>query len=269
MSKGKLFVISGASGVGKSTVLGRVMTAIDDLRFSVSATTRKPRPGEVEGESYYFVTKEQFRQMIEENAFLEYDAHMDNYYGTPEAQLEEKLGLGKGSVGLLPLNETALGVENAYQIASACSRVKAIFLGGEDLTADLRCKRTKEGHEIAYARSRMVVAARAAGVDVYDTPFTDVNDDEGIYVDAQYAKSLGFTGKSAISPRHVKAINQVFSPTKTDIDYAYEVMEAIRIGNEQGKGAVSLRGKMIDAPIVARAQQTIAAAEALGLGREA
>ena len=184
-------------------------------------------------------------------------------------QLEEKLGLEQGSVGLIPLIETALGVENAYQIASASPRVKAIFLGGEDLTADLRCKRTKEGHEIAYARSRMVVAARAAGVDVYDTPFTDVNDDEGIYVDAQYAKSLGFTGKSAISPRHVKAINEVFSPTKADIDYAYEVMEAIRIGNEQGKGAVSLRGKMIDAPIVARAQQTIAAAEALGLGREA
>ena len=184
-------------------------------------------------------------------------------------QLEEKLGLENGSVGLIPLIETALGVENAYQIASACKRVKAIFLGGEDLTADLRCKRTKEGHEIAYARSRMVVAARAAGVEVYDTPFTDVNDDEGIYTDAQYAKSLGFTGKSAISPRHVKAINEVFSPSMKDIDYAYEVMEAIRIGKEQGKGAVSLRGKMIDAPIVARAQQTIDAAIALGLGREA
>jgi len=184
-------------------------------------------------------------------------------------QLEEKLGMEKGTVGLIPLIETALGVENAYQIASACNRVKAIFLGGEDLTADLRCKRTKEGHEIAYARSRMVVAARAAGVEVYDTPFTDVNDDEGIYTDAQYARSLGFTGKSAISPRHVGAINEVFSPTLKDIEYAYEVMEAIRIGKEQGKGAVSLRGKMIDAPIVARAQQTIDAAVALGLGREA
>ncbi len=183
--------------------------------------------------------------------------------------LEEKLGMENGTVGLIPLIETALGVENAYQIASACKRVKAIFLGGEDLTADLRCKRTKEGQEIFYARSRMVVAARAAGVEVYDTPFTDVNDDEGIYTDAQLAKSLGFTGKASISPRHVKAINEVFSPSMKDIDYAYEVMEAIRIGKEQGKGAVSLRGKMIDAPIVARAQQTIDAAIALGLGREA
>lgn len=182
--------------------------------------------------------------------------------------LEEKLGMERNTVGLIPLIETALGVENAFQIASASERVKAIFLGGEDLTADLHCKRTKEGGEISYARARMVMAARAAGVEVYDTPFTDVNDDEGIYVDAQYAKSLGFTGKASISPRHVNAINEVFSPSQKDIDYAYEVMEVIRVGKEQGKGAVALRGKMIDAPIVARAQQTIAMAEALGLGRE-
>ena len=103
--------------------------------------------------------------------------------------LEEKLGMETGSVGLIPLIETALGVENAFLIASASPRVKAIFLGGEDLTADLHCKRTKEGHEISYARSRMVMAARAAGVEVYDTPFTDVNDDQGIYTDAQLAKS--------------------------------------------------------------------------------
>ena len=181
--------------------------------------------------------------------------------------LEEKLGMEKNSVKLIPLIETALGIENAFQIATASKRVAAIFLGGEDLTADLHCKRTKEGNEINYARCRMVCAARAAGIDVYDTPFTDVNDDEGIYVDAEYARSLGFTGKSSISPRHVKAINEVFSPSQKDIDYAYEVMEAIRIGKEQGKGAVALRGKMIDAPIVARAQQTISMAEELGLGR--
>ncbi len=96
MSKGKLFVISGASGVGKSTVLKQVMNAREDLKFSVSATTRAPRPGEVEGESYYFVTKEQFEDMIKRGEFLEYDAHMNNYYGTPAAQAEEKLE--KGSV---------------------------------------------------------------------------------------------------------------------------------------------------------------------------
>ena len=183
------------------------------------------------------------------------------------SEVEEKLGLEKNTVGLMPLIETAMGVENAYAIASATERVKALFLGAEDLTADLQCKRTKEGREIEYARTRLVVAARAAGVDVYDTPFTDVNDDEGIWVDAQLAKALGFTGKASISPRHVEVINQVFSPTQKEVDYAYEVMDAIALAKEQGKGAIALHGKMIDAPIVARAQRTIDMANALGMRR--
>lgn len=94
MSQGKLFVISGASGVGKSTVLKRVLEERPDVRFSVSATTRPPREGEVEGVSYYFVTQEKFRKMIAENAFVEYDDHMKNFYGTPRDQLEEKLEKG-------------------------------------------------------------------------------------------------------------------------------------------------------------------------------
>lgn len=183
-------------------------------------------------------------------------------------ELEEKLGLEKNTVKLMLLMETAMGVENAYISASASERVGAIFLGAEDLTADLRCKRTKESREIEYARQRMVVAGRAANVDVYDTPFTDVNDDEGIRRDAAVAKAMGFTGKASISPRHVDAINEVFSPSEKDISYAYEVMDAIRLAKEQGRGAIALHGKMIDAPIVARAQQTIAAAVELGLGRE-
>jgi len=183
-------------------------------------------------------------------------------------QVEEALGMEQNTVGLMPLIETALGVENAFGIATASKRVEALFLGAEDLTADLQCQRTKEGREIEYARTRLVVAARAAGIAVYDTPFTDVNDDEGIVTDAKVAKALGFSGKAAISPRHVEAINQVFSPTEKEIDYAYAVIEAIETAKAQGKGAISLYGKMIDAPIVARAQQTIAMAEELGLGRE-
>lgn len=183
------------------------------------------------------------------------------------SQLENRLGFAPNTVGLMPLLETALGVENAFAIASASKRVRALFLGAEDLTADLRCKRTKEGREIEYARTRLVVAARAAGVDVYDTPFTDVNDDEGIWTDARLAKALGFTGKASISPRHVEVINQVFSPSQKDVDYAYEVMDAITLAKEQGRGAIALHGKMIDAPIVARAQQIIDMAQALGMGR--
>lgn len=103
MSKGKLFVISGASGVGKSTVLQKVIQQRDDLLFSVSATTRPPRPSEKDGVNYYFVTKEQFRSMIENNEFLEYDAHMSNFYGTPAAQIEEKLTRGHVILDIEPV----------------------------------------------------------------------------------------------------------------------------------------------------------------------
>ena len=178
-------------------------------------------------------------------------------------EVEEKHNIKK-STHIIPLIETALGVENAFEIAKSSDRVKAIFLGAEDLTADLRCKRTKKGDEIFYSRGRLVTAARAANIDAYDTPFTDVEDEEGLEQDALFAKSLGFTGKAAISPRHVMIINEVFSPTIEEIEYAKEVMDIIRVAKEQGKGAISLRGKMIDAPIVARAMQTLKMAEQLG-----
>ena len=178
-------------------------------------------------------------------------------------EVEEKHNI-KNFTHIIPLIETALGVENAFEIAKSSDRVRAIFLGAEDLTADLRCKRTKKGDEIFYSRGRLVTAARAANIDVYDTPFTDVEDEDGLRKDALFAKSLGFTGKAAISPRHVMIINEVFSPTIEEIEYAKEVMDIIRVAKEQGKGAISLRGKMIDAPIVARAMQTLKMAEQLG-----
>lgn len=175
----------------------------------------------------------------------------------------------EGSVGIIALIETALGVENAFSVACASQRIKALLLGAEDLTSDLRCVRTKEGREIEYARCRLVVAARAAGIEIYDTPFTDVNDDEGIYEDAKTAKALGFTGKASISPRHVDAINEVFTPSLEEIEYAYEVLSAIELAKKQGKGAIALRGKMIDAPIVLRAKRVVETAQQLGIsGRD-
>ena len=135
MTKGKLFVISGASGVGKSTVLAKVMEQRKDLTFSVSATTRAPRPGEVEGVSYYFVTKETFLDMIRENAFLEYDNHMDNYYGTPKAQLEEKLTRGHVMLDIEP--------NGAFTVKNARPDAELIFIAPpslEELEARLRSR---------------------------------------------------------------------------------------------------------------------------------
>ena len=175
--------------------------------------------------------------------------------------LERAYGIPEGHTKLIALLETAVGVENAYAIATASPRVEALFLGAEDLTADLRCQRTKEGAEIAYARGRVVMAARAAGVEAYDTPFTDVRDIEGLEQDAAYAKSLGFSGKACISPAHVAGVNRAFSPSAQEIQYAKDVFGAIEEAKRQGKGAISLRGKMIDAPIVQRARLVLEAAQ--------
>ena len=172
-------------------------------------------------------------------------------------KVEERSGIEKGSVKILPLIETALGVEKAFEIASSDVRVAGLFLGGEDFTADMHCKRTKEGQEIFYARTRLVCAARAWGIEAYDTPFTDVEDMEGLRKDTEGAKSRGCAGKAVISPRHVDIVNEVFSPTEAEIEYAHDVMDAIEDGKRQGKGVISLRGKMIDAPIVKRAQQVL------------
>lgn len=188
---------------------------------------------------------------------------VSDYIGT----VEEKHGIAPGTVRLLPLIETAKGIENVGAIAACDGRISAIFLGAEDLTADMRCKRTPGGGEISYARSRVVIAARAAGVEPIDTPFTDIGDDEGIKNDALLAKSLGFSGKAAISPRHVRIINRIFSPSPEEIEYAAEVMAAIRRAGALGKGAVSLRGKMIDKPVAVRAAQILEMAERLKGGR--
>lgn len=169
------------------------------------------------------------------------------------------------AVGIIPLIETALGLENAYRIASCSPRIKGMLLGAEDLTADLHCKRTKEGREIFYARSRMVACGRAAGVEIFDTPFTDTRDEEGIKSDAELAKSLGFTGKAAITPRHLETINAAFSPTAEDIEYARAVLAAIEEAEREGRGVIALNGKMIDAPVVERARQVLDAAQAIGL----
>ena len=160
-------------------------------------------------------------------------------------------------INIIPILESALGIENSFQIASSDKRVDALFLGAEDLTADINARRTKKGDEIFYSRSRVVIAAKASSVDAIDTPFTDTNDIEALEKDTLYAKDLGFSGKAVISPRHIETVNSTFLPSEEEIEYAKEVLEAIAEGERLGKGAVSLNGEMIDAPVVNRAKRII------------
>ncbi|MGE4299000.1 MAG: CoA ester lyase [Desulfovibrionaceae bacterium] len=169
------------------------------------------------------------------------------------AAAEKACGRPHGDVGLILLLESALGVENAFAIASAHDRVEGLFFGAEDFCADMGAQRTATGEEIAYARGRVVVAAKAARVDAIDTPFTAVDDLENLERDARLGRQMGFDGKAVISPQHVRIVNRVFMPTEAEITWAGRIKAAMEQGVAEGKGAVSLDGNMVDGPIVKRA----------------
>lgn len=181
--------------------------------------------------------------------------------------IEKEEGFEAGSIKIIPLVETAYGLENVYNIIKASKRVVGILLGGEDLTADLGIKRTKEGQEIFYARNKVATACKALRVDAIDTPFTDTNDYEGLKADTARAKSLGMTGKSSINPRQIDTIHSVFAPTEPEIKHALRVLDAMEEAKREGKGVFSLDGKMVDAPIINRAITTVELAKLLGLIR--
>lgn len=180
-------------------------------------------------------------------------------------QIEVEEGFENKSIKLIPIVETAYGVENVYNIIKASDRVVAVLLGAEDLTSDLGIKRTKEGNEILFARNRVAVACRAMRVDSIDTPFTDTNDFEGLKKDIILAKSLGMTGKASINPRQIDTIHSIYAPTEAELIHAQRVLDAMEQAESEGKGVFSLDGKMVDAPIINRAKTTVALGRQLGL----
>ncbi|OQX82862.1 hypothetical protein B6D60_11500 [candidate division KSB1 bacterium 4484_87] len=145
----------------------------------------------------------------------------------------------------------------AYEIATASPNVAALTIGLEDYTADLGTQRTAEGRESFWARSQVVNAARAAGIQPIDTVFSDVSDMEGLKQSVLEAKSLGFDGKGCIHPRQIRVIHDSFAPSDTEIEKAKKIVLAFEKAEKEGLGVVSLGSKMIDPPVVKRAQRTI------------
>jgi len=168
-------------------------------------------------------------------------------------------------IWLMPIIESALGVIKSFEIASAADNVVALAIGLEDYTADLGVKRTAAGTESFFARTQVVNAAKAAGIQAIDSVFSDVGDMEGLKQNVLTSKSLGFDGMGCIHPRQIKVIHDNFAPDATEIDKAKKIVNAFMIATEQGLGVVSLGTKMIDAPVVKRAQKTINLAISLGL----
>jgi citrate lyase subunit beta/citryl-CoA lyase len=168
-------------------------------------------------------------------------------------------------VYIMPIIESALGVVNAYEIASASERVAALAIGLEDYTADLGAPRTKEGRESFFARCQLVVAAKAAGIQAIDSVFSDVGDMVALREVVLESKSLGFNGMGCIHPRQIKVIHEAFAPTEAEIDRAKKIVLAFDDATQKGLGVVSLGTKMIDPPVVKSALKTIQMALEAGL----
>ena len=171
----------------------------------------------------------------------------------------------EAALWLLPILETALGIEMAHAIANASPRVVGLTIGLEDYTADLGVERTVGGQESWYARMALVNAARAAGVQAIDSVFSDVADEEALRRSSLEAKALGFEGKGCIHPRQIRVIHEAFAPTSTEIAKARQIVWAFEDATHRGLGVVSLGTKMIDPPVVKRAQRSLDLALQLGL----
>ena len=171
----------------------------------------------------------------------------------------------ENEIFLMPIIESAQGVENAYDIAMASDEVVAMAIGLEDYTADIGAQRTSSGRESFYARSRIVNACRAAKIQPIDSVFSDIGDQESLKAAVQESKSLGFEGMGCIHPRQIKTIHEGFAPTEEEIEKATKIVNASYEAEQKGLGVVALGTKMIDPPVVKRAQKTLELAIFLGM----
>lgn len=170
-----------------------------------------------------------------------------------------------GTTKMMAAIESAEGVLNAREIAKASERLIGIALGAEDYVTNMKTKRYPDGQELSFARNMILHAARAAGIAAIDTVYSDVDNVEGFQNEVQQIKQLGFDGKSVINPRQIPLVNAIYTPTDKEIQNAKEVIWGIREAEAKGSGVISVNWKMVDKPIVERAQRVIALAKAAKL----
>ena len=180
------------------------------------------------------------------------------------AEIKERNGIVR-PIWIMPIIESALGIENAFAVATGSENVAALTIGLEDYTADLGVVKTTEGRESQYARSRVVNAARAAGVQAIDSVFSDVVDVDGLRRWAEASRAAGFEGMGCIHPGQIRVIHEAFQPTAVEIEKAQKVVAAFEEAQGKGLAVVSLGSKMIDPPVVQRALKLVERAKAMGV----
>lgn len=178
--------------------------------------------------------------------------------------VEKKNDMKIGTTKMMAAIESANGVLNAYSIAHASKRLIGIALGAEDLVTDLHTKRSPGGLELNFARSMILMAARSAKISAIDTVYSNLNDMEGFKAEVEMIKLLGFDGKSIINPRQIQIIHDVFAPSEKEILEAMEIVDTMKDAKRKGIGVVSIHGKMVDKPIIERAERVLEIASVNG-----
>ena len=171
--------------------------------------------------------------------------------------IEDNYGLPHNKMTIHIMIETALGVQNVFELAKCSKRVDAITIGGQDLTADMNIQSTGNYSGIDLARKMIVMAAKANKIDAIDTVYVNINDEEGLKKETEYIKKIGFTGKAVINPRQIDVIHEIFAPTDEEIRKAYRIIKEFNKCKKNGIGVFAIDGKMVDAPVVKRAMYVL------------
>ena len=172
-------------------------------------------------------------------------------------QIEDEHGLPHDQMTIHIMIETALGVQNVFDIAKYSKRVDAITIGGQDLTADMNIKSSKNSSGIDLARKMIVMAAKANRIDAIDTVYADIDDVEGLKQETEFIRQIGFSGKAVINPRQIDPIHEIYTPTDDEIRKAYRVVKEFNKNDAKGIGVFAIDGKMVDAPVVTRARYVL------------
>lgn len=177
---------------------------------------------------------------------------------------EARYGYEPGSVKFVLTIETALGIRNSYELAKASRRVVAMGIGAEDFAADMQANRSRDGKEILFAKSQLLLSARAAKIQALDNVFADVKDEEAFCAETQLGKDLGFDGKSVIHPSQIPLVHGIYAPSDAELEKSRRILAAYEDALANNSGVIALDGKMIDGPIVKRAERALAYAAAIG-----
>lgn len=183
-------------------------------------------------------------------------------------RIEYACGREHGSTGLLAAIESPQGITQAVAIAHSSQRLIGIALGAEDYVRNLHTERTPEGIELLFARCSILQAARSAGIQAFDTVYSDANNEAGFLHEATHIKQLGFDGKSLINPRQIELLHNLYAPSQKEVDHANAVVEAAEASAREGRGVVSLNGKMVDSPVIERARLVLSRAALSGIREE-